>query len=160
MRKLLDVAANLSKDDLLEFRSVAVREYPSVVPLIEEYLHLADRASTSVPVNAGLNSSRRSRNAAPHLFDMLRDKRAFPANSDLSDFAGRILPDMTRRRFEKMSRGEIAAKITEYVEGLDPRRRQELEASMRDSMIPGVNKPADRKSFLSKWEKIIKGIEL
>src|SRR5208282_3925871 len=58
VRKLLDVAANLSKDDLLEFRSVAIREYPSVVPLIEEYLHLANRANTSVPLSTGLTPSR------------------------------------------------------------------------------------------------------
>jgi len=31
---------------------------------------------------------------------------------------------------------------------------------MRDAMISGTDKKSDRKSFLSKWEKIIKGIEL
>ena len=44
--------------------------------------------------------------------------------------------------------------------GLRPTTRDELEASMREAMKTGAKKPADRKSFLSKWEKIIKGVEL
>jgi len=67
---------------------------------------------------------------------------------------------MTTRRFDKMSRGEIVAKIIEYVETRDAKTRHDLEASMRDAMISGTDKNSDRKSFLSKWEKIIKGIEL
>jgi hypothetical protein len=31
---------------------------------------------------------------------------------------------------------------------------------MRDAMIYGTEKTSDRRSFLSKWEKIIKGIQL
>ena len=162
IRKVVDVAAGHSKEDLAAFRSAALREYPSLVPLIDEYLQFAERADTNVvPLNSGGNSSRRSKpEATPtHLFDMLRDKRAFPSNSDLSDFAGRILPNMTRKRFDKMSRGEIVAKIIEYVETLDAKTRRDLEASMRDAMTPGASKP-DRRTFLSKWERIIKGIQL
>jgi hypothetical protein len=94
-----------------------------------------------------------------HLFDMLRDKRLFNSNSDLADFAGRVLPSMSRHRFDKMSRGDIAARIIEYLETRDRNTREQLEASMRTAMATGVEKPADRKSFLSQWEKIIKGIE-
>jgi len=164
IRKVVDVAAGHSKEDLAAFRSAASKEYPSVVPLIDEYLQFAERADTNVlPLSSGGNSSRRPKvpeGTPTHLFDMLRDKRAFPSNSDLSDFAGRILPNMTRKRFDKMSRGEIVAKIIEYVETLDAKTRRDLEASMRDAMTPGASKPADRRSFLSKWERIIKGIQL
>jgi hypothetical protein len=59
-----------------------------------------------------------------------------------------------------MSRGEIVAKIIEYVETLEPKTRRDLEVSMRDAMKPGTGKAADRRSFLSKWERIIKGIQL
>jgi hypothetical protein len=165
IRKVVDVAAGLSKEDLATFRSKALREYTSLVPLIDEYLRFAERADTDVlPLTPGGNSSRHPKTAEPvpaHLFDMLRDKRAFPSNSDLSDFAGRILPNMTRRRFDKMSRGEIVAKIIEYVETLDTKTRRDLESSiMKDAMTPGTNKSVDRRSFLSKWERIIKGIQL
>jgi hypothetical protein len=94
-----------------------------------------------------------------HLFDMLREKKLFKSNSDLADFAGRVLPSMSRHRFDKMSRGDIAARIIEYLETRDLRTREELEASMRAAMSSGVDKPAERKSFLSQWERIIKGIE-
>lgn len=164
IRKVVEVAAGLSKEDLASFRSAAIREYSSVVPLIDEYLRLAERADTHVlPKSHASNNFHRSKNAESspeHLFDMLRDKRAFPSNSDLSDFAGRILPNMARKRFDKMSRGEIVAKIIEYVETLDAKTRRDLEASMKDAMAPGLGKPADRRSFLSKWERIIKGIQL
>src|SRR5262249_10362029 len=118
-----------------------MREYISLVPLIDEYLMFAERADTDVLPRPSANPSRHSRNADPshmHLFDLLRDKRAFPSNSDLSEFAGRIIPSMTRKRFDKMSRAEIVAKIIEYVETKDPKTRQDLEASMRDAMTSGA----------------------
>jgi hypothetical protein len=93
-----------------------------------------------------------------HLFDLLREPRLFPSNLDLSEFAARVLPNMSRKRFDKMSRGDIAARIIEYLETRDPHTRERLEASMRDAMTSGSH--ADRQSFLSQWEKIIKGIEL
>jgi hypothetical protein len=165
VRKIVDVAAGHSKDDLLEFRSVAEREYRSLVPVIDAYLDLSERAETDVSVAAGVSRKSKSRassrdSADMHLFDLLRERRLFPSNSDLSEFAGRVLPNMSRRRFDKMSRGDIAARIIEYLETREPRTRQNLEASMREAMIVGPARPADRKSFLSKWEKIIKGIEL
>lgn len=164
IRKVVDVPLGYSKENLAAFRSTARREYPALVRLIDDYLEFAEKADTDVqPFGLHANSSRRQKPADPtqmHLFDLLRDKRAFPSNSDLSEFAGRILPNMARKRFDKMSRGEIVAKIIEYVETLDPKTRQDLEASMRDAMTPRAGKPADRRSFLSKWEKIIKGIEL
>ena len=163
IRRLVEVPLGYSKDDLLIFRSVASREYPSFVPLIDEYIQLAGRADTVVTVATGASTkgrSRRSRSSPElmHLFDLLRDKKLFPSNSDLSGFAARIIPSMTTlTRWEKMSRGEIVAKIIEYVETRDPRARQALEVSMRDALNSGPDKPSDRRSFFSKWEQIIKG---
>ena len=95
-----------------------------------------------------------------HLFDLLRERQLFPSNPDLSEFAGRVLPSMSRKRFDKMSRSDIAARILEYLEKKDSRTRKSLEISMREAMKTGRQGKVDRKSFQSEWEKIIKGIEL
>jgi len=95
-----------------------------------------------------------------HLFDLLREKKLFPSNSDLVEFAERILPDMRSYRYDKMSKSDIAARVLEYLETLDPRRKHELEQSMRNAMVVSTARSSDRRSFLSTWEKIIKGIEL
>ena len=163
LRKIIDVPAGYSKEDLVNFRSVASREFPAFVAIMDEYLRFAERADTAVMsegIAPGSKSMRRSGSDSMHLFDMLRDKRLFPLNSDLADFAGRVVPDMGRYRFDKMSRGDIASRIIEYLETKDKKTRQGLEASMREAMTSDSDRPAIRKSFFTKWEKIIKGIEL
>jgi hypothetical protein len=164
VRKIVDVPVGYSKQDLIIFRNLASTEYPSLVPLIDAYLLLAERADTEVQLQAhALGQKATKRKTEPrqmHLFDLLRDRRLFPQNSDLSDFAVRILPNMTRRRFDKMSRGDIAARIIEYLESRDPRTRESLETSMREAMTSGTDsKLPDKRSFLTKWERIIKGLE-
>lgn len=165
--KIVSVPAGYSKDDLLSFRRVAARDYPGLVPVIDEYLRLADRAETDVSPRTGGPKTARTATKSNgggqppemHLFDLLREKRLFPSNADLSTFAARVLPNMTARRFDKMSRGDIAGRIIEYLETLDRRTREQLEASMRQAMNSPSEKAADRKSFFSTWEKIIKGIQ-
>jgi hypothetical protein len=163
IRKIVEVPLGYSKGDLLAFRSVASRDNSTLVPLIDEYIRLADRADTDVIPAPSTNSKNRAKRkpSSPeqmHLFDLLRDKKLFPSNSDLSGFAARIIPSMTTlTRWEKMSRGEIVAKIIEYVETRDLSTRRALEASMRDALVSGSDKSSDRKSFFSKWEQIIKG---
>ncbi len=157
--KIADVSAGYSKEELVEFLNVAERQYPSLIQIMVEYLRLAERSDTRMASFAAKKSRRDP--GTMHLFDLLREKRLFPLNSHLSEFAGRVLPNMSRRRFDKMSRGDIAARIIEYLETLSPRTRRELEDSMREAMnTDGAARRASRKSFLSKWERIIKGIEL
>jgi hypothetical protein len=166
IRKIVEVPLGYSKGDLLAFRSVASRDYSSLLPLIDEYIGLAERADTNVIPAPGINSKNRAKRSPTspeqmHLFDLLRDKKLFPSNSDLSGFAARIIPSMTTlTRWEKMSRGEIVAKIIEYVETRDLSTRRALEASMRDALVSGSDKSSDRRSFFSKWEQIIKGTHL
>jgi hypothetical protein len=88
---------------------------------------------------------------------MLRDRRLFPSNLELADFAVRIIPNIPRSRFSKISRPEIAARIIDFIETLTPDIRQNLEESMREAMAADVEKPSDRKSFFQQWERIIKG---
>ena len=96
-----------------------------------------------------------------HLFDLLREKRLFASNTDLASFAAKVLPGIKGNRFDKMSRGDIAARIIEFLETKDSSTRRELEASMREAMDSTISgRAVDRRSFVSKWEKIIKGIEL
>jgi hypothetical protein len=164
LTKILDVPAGYSKEDLTMFRSIASREYPSLLPLIEDYLRLAERSETDVTSVGLSNTPKRSRKAPSdemHLFDLLREKRLFASNSDLADFAARVLPGIKGNRFDKMSRGDIAARIIEFLETKDARARRDLEASMREAMqSTSSGRTVDRKSFVSKWEKIIKGIQL
>jgi hypothetical protein len=169
IRKAVDVAGGYSKEDLVAFRNQAVRNYPLLVPLIDDYLRLAEESDTDSFPSSGLlfplNSKKQKSGAKSdasnmHLFDLLRSKKLFPSNSILADFAARIMPNMRVYRFDKMSRADIAGRIIEYLEDRDPRTREELESSMREAMLTPAPRNTDRKSFLSKWEKIIKGIPL
>lgn len=164
VRRMLDLAERYSKEDLANFRDIARRDFPSVCPIIDEYLRMAERADSDAPLSPPFLRrplpARRGEGQPMHLFDLLRDRRLFASNSDLAEFAGQILPNMSRHRFDKLSRGDIAARVIEYLETLDPRMRERLETSMRSALKSGTPKPSDRKSFFSKWEKIIKGIEL
>jgi hypothetical protein len=155
-----------SMDELWSFRQIARLENPSLEPLIDAYLLIAERSQTDVQLpSAGARVPQRKRNGAQmHLFDLLREKTFFPQNLELAQFASRVLPHMRTYRFDKMSRSDIAARIIEYLEGqTDPITKRRLEESMRGAMTEMKRRPAkksERKSFLSKWEKIIKGIEL
>jgi hypothetical protein len=142
---------------LRQFRDIARRENPSLVPLIDEYVALADRSDTDVRLRPTV---RRSRARPMHLFDLLREKTFFPQNLDLATFASRVLPHLRTYRFDKMSRSDIAARIIEHIEESDPGTRDALELSMRDALAAMSGRPSkesERKSFLSQWEKIIKG---
>lgn len=161
LRRIIDVPLGLSIDDLFEFKRLAQRDHPVILGIIDGYIELTERSESGV---ATLRSGRQIRlPGSPehqmHLFDLLRERRLFPRNDDLSKFAAKILPNMSRNRFDKMSRGDIAARIIEYLETRDVGTKERLEASMRDALMSGGEKP-DRKNFLSEWEKIIKGIEL
>lgn len=164
-RKILDVAADYTIDNLRLFRSMSREENPSLSRIIEDYLLLARRAETDVDNNGpkSLPPLQRGRIAQMHLFDLLREKKFFPRNSDLAGFAARVVPEMRTYSFDKMARSDIAARIVEHVENSDPRARRALEQSMRDALANiGQKSPGrvDRESFLSRWERIIKGLEL
>jgi hypothetical protein len=165
IRKALAVPADYSIDDMRKFLKVAETDYPSLLPIVYAYLQLAESSQTEVLLPREHIGKRNPRDRLQmHLFDLLRQKAFFPQNLDLAEFASRVLPQLRTHRFDKMSRSDIAARIIEYLESqqnADTRNR--LEASMRDAlqeMKRRTMKQADRKSFLSKWEKIIKGTEL
>jgi hypothetical protein len=161
----MEVPLDYTVEELRSFRKLAMRENPSLVRMIEGYIDLAVNSETRAGVDASSTSAapKRGRGAQMHLFDLLREKTFFPLNSDLAQFAARVVPGMRTYSFDKMARSDIAARIIEYIEGSDPRARAALEASMREALFSikkGPTKKLDRRSFLSKWERIIKGLEL
>ena len=159
IKRIVEVPLGYSKDDLVLLRSLASKEYSALLPLIDEYVRLAERSATNMP-SASERRVHPGANRQPndmHLFDMLREKKLFPSNAELAEFAGKILPGIRGNRFDKMSRGDIAARVIEYLETKDSKTREALEVSMREAMKPDRPKPIERQSFLSKWENIIKG---
>lgn len=157
--RLTELAAAYSREELVTFRSIATREYPALVPLIDQYVRLAEKNETNVQPRRVKSSGRPRRPEAEiHLFDLLREKKLFPSNSDLAQFASRVMPNIEGRRFHKMSRADIAARIIEHLETLNGRTREALETSMREAMDSTPEKTSDRKTFFSTWEKIIKGL--
>lgn len=163
IRKAVDLTASYSVEDLWNFRNLAMTESPMLVRLINAYVELAEKSEVDVlPPDS---RSKRSRNGGrAHLFDLLREKEFFPQNVDLAEFAARVLPHMRPFSFNKMSRADIAGRIIEYLEAQrDPRAREKLESSMREALGEMKRRSvtsSNRRSFLSKWERIIKGLEL
>src|SRR4028118_539564 len=156
-RDVLDIPLGRSKQDLLAFRDLAHRNHRSLVPIIDEYLRLAEISDSDVRVKRPAAARKGPRQM--HLFDLLREKTFFPQNLDLARFAERVLPHLRTFRFDKMSRSDIAARIIEHIESRDTDTRDMLEESMRSALSEMSGKPAkeiERKSFLSKWESIIK----
>jgi hypothetical protein len=162
IKRIVDVAGGYSKDDLISFRSTASQQYPTLVPVIDEYIRLAERSDTEVESIREKDSGSRygTKIERMHLFDLLREKKLFPSNSDLVEFAERILPDMRAYRYDKMSKSDIAARVLEYLETLPAKQKAKLEDSMRSAMTKNSAGRTDHRSFLTTWERIIKGIEL
>ena len=134
--KITEITAGYTIDQLIEARNLAAKDYPGLVPLINGSVALARRSELDFSPDG---KQLRIRKGAPrksvpasdmHLFDLLQRSEAVPSNQDLSEFAARILPGMSRSRFSKVSIGDIATRIIEYLETLEPGTRHKLEVSM------------------------------
>jgi hypothetical protein len=121
-RDAANVAAGYSQDDLFAFRHLAQTEYPALVPIIDGYIDLITRSETGV-VPRGIARKPEKQPKSIHLFDLLREKTFFPQNLDLARFAARVLPGIKTYRFDKMSRGDIAARIIEHIEASEPKTK-------------------------------------
>ncbi len=161
--KLTDALAQVGAEDLHDYEGWAKDGYGHLVPIFKACEQLLARFGPEIYRPAShLRIPLRSRHReGEHLFDLLRSKEHFPTNLELSQFASRILPDMSAKRFDKMSRADIAARIIEYLETFDLRTRKKLEQSMRAALMEApVREKGIDQSFFSQWQKIIKGIEL
>ena len=158
-RAILDIPLGRSREELITYLHMAEDQHPSLVPIIKCYIELAER-STSNYTSHMEKTRKTATSRQKHLFDLLRAKEFFPQTLDLARFAARIIPEIPTSRFSKISREEIAAKIIVYIEGKGPSARRELEMSMRNALSELGDQPrpaVERQSFLSKWERIIKG---
>jgi hypothetical protein len=161
--KLTDALTQVSPDDLNDYERWASEGYVHLIPILKGCEELLRRFGPEInrPVGSYRLPVRNRYKDSEHLFDLLRSKEYFPTNLELAQFASHILPDMSAKRFDKMSRADIAARIIEYLETFDPRTRKKAEYSMRTALmrLPASEKGIDQ-SFFSQWQRIIKGIEL
>ena len=156
---LSDLLSSVTRDDLMRFRHLARHGFADLVPVIEGCIKMIGRRK--MPPETALRSAEMpQRSSSEHLFDLLRSKKHFPTNSRLAEFATRILPGITRKRYDKMSRADIAGQIIEYIESFPARKRERLESLIRDAIkSPDRQAGEQQESFFSKWEKVIKGLE-
>ena len=144
--RLVEIPTFYSKRELNKFLERADFDFPGLTKIIEEYIRLAERGECDVKDKLGRrdtylhsrflgSASAFNSKFEMHLFDLLRSKKLFTTNTELAEFAKRILPKMERRRFDKMSRGDIAVRIIEHLEARKPETRRRLEKSMREALV-------------------------
>lgn len=172
LRKAADLPIGYSIDDLIWFKTIAERQYPALAPLVSACIYLVQQSDMKIAAEgldlkgSGKEESRHtepSRNPEPissDLSSLFMSQELFPRNNDLATFALRLMPDMRSYRFDKMSRGEIASRLVQHVERLDSKKRIQLETALREAVSALGEKSADTRSFVSKWENIIKSIKL
>jgi hypothetical protein len=161
LSRLTDMMIDYTPDQLRNFHNIAKQRFPAAAPVIRAYIEWANPTAGEKREAESKSRKPETGSDTSHLYDMLRSKELFPQNSDLAQFASRVLPGMAKRRFDKTSRTTIAGQIIEYLETLNSGKRERLEQAMRQAMTTlksgGKSEP---RSFFSQWEKIIKGIEL
>ena len=156
---LSDLLSSVTRDDLMRFRHLARHGFADLVPVIEGCIKMIGRRKLPPETTIG-STDVPQRGSDEHLFDLLRSKEHFPTNSRLAEFATRILPGITRKRYDKMSRADIAGQIIEYIEAFPARKKERLESLIREAIkSPDRQAREQQESFFSKWEKIIKGLE-
>jgi hypothetical protein len=168
--RLADTSTVYSLKELECFLELAGQDFFAFTPIIKDFIKLAKKTSSDVPyrlTKLGTNYSAVTTYATPkeehfrpqkHLFDLLRSKELFSSNNDLANFAKRILPSISNKRFDKMSRGDIAIRIIEYIENHN--KRDLLEKTIRDALVSMSDSPKDnrkKQTFFRKWENIVKG---
>ena len=163
LRKVAELPSGYAIDDLRRFQRIAERQYPELVPVIKAYIYLVQLSYAEMPKPQSPGKppeKRRKKVDERPLFDLFRDRGFFSTNSELVKFALGVAPDMKHYRFDKMSRGAIAFKLVEHLEKLPNHTRARLEISMREAMDAAPDKSEDRQIYVSKWERIIKGLAI
>lgn len=163
--KLADISSLYNPEELKQFLKIAECDFPAFKPTIKTLITLTKKTSSEVSYRLKSNTQNFNRftvdNASKkhsHLFDLLRSKELFATNSELANFAKRVLPSISNKRFDKMSRGDIATRIIEYIEG--HKKKDLLEKTMRDALVSMSDYPTDnqkKQTFFRKWEDIVKG---
>lgn len=177
LRKAAELPIGYTIDDLLYFKRIAERQYPALAPLVAACIHLAQSsemaiamegpppvkarenpqtpaASPTVPASSGNGHRPRDMTA------LLRDEKLFPKNTDLVRLATRLLPDMHHYRFDKMSRSSIIGKVVDHMQTLPDKKRLQIEGALRQAADATRNESPVTSTFFSRWEDIIKNMNL
>ena len=163
LKKAADLPIGYTIDDLLWFQTVAKRQYPSLAPLVAACIHLAQDANLKISVEGTDRFVIKKRSIAANrgdLLSILRDPKLFPRNSDLSRLATRLMPNMHAYRFDKMSRGEIALRVLQYLESTDQKTRSQLESALRDAAELPPETEDQRQGFVARWENVIRDMKV
>ena len=171
LRKAADFPVGYNVDDLLYFQRIAERHYPALAPLVAACVHLAQASDLAIaaegskPAKRGtvVRPTRAQANGyhQPEMTSLLRDEKLLPKNTDLIKLANKLLPDMHQYRFDKMSRSSIIGKITDHMDTLPPKKRIRIENVLKQAADATRNEPSvSPTSFFTRWEDIIKNIEL
>lgn len=166
LERLAVLSREYSIEDLRWLKKEAVGRYPSAIPMIDACLSLAasdNRALRSEPVSDEKppKSGQADVRLNSPLSAALLNAERFPANSDLVAFARSILPTFPELRFDKMGRGRIVDTIIAHMQKAAPETRGSFERALLQSGHANsddvTNPKGARSSFLSDWERVIKG---
>jgi len=171
--RLTDFLSNYSVQELRSFLDLAGRGFPAIASVIEACIQMLDTSARETKEGLIYTPTGITEPATkwPKAVDIPKDllslshlllsKELFRTNHDLAKFAARVLPGMPKLRHDKMSRHDIVGKITGYLEKVNFRKREQLEASMRKAIdVMSAGEQKEVQSFFSQWENIIKGIQL
>ena len=178
LRKAAELPIGYTVDDLLYFQRIAERQYPALAPLVAACIHLAQTSEMAiamegpapekpqasqdpplVPPATTLASSGNGHHTRA-MAVLLKDETLFPKNTDLVRLATRLLPDMRHYRFDKMSRSSIIGKVVDHMDALPARKRTKIEGALREAAEATRNDPPATASFFTRWEEIIKNLNL
>jgi hypothetical protein len=159
LQKAAALPMDYSVEDLLWLKSIAAKQYPSLVPLISACVTLIRGEEAK-----GERSEAPEHRAAPSRFEMAAldplinaflDTKRFPSNSDLIRFAKINIPSMPDYRFDKMSRQRIARTVAGCVMRAPPDVVKAIEKQVWPRDAAG-RVPKEAASFLAGWENVIK----
>ena len=159
--EVAEIVAKYSVEELMDLHRHSLQGFKFMTSFIDATIEAARMGETDMLIEyaeSGAMSKSPSRGLkSNHLFDLLRAKELFDTNADLADFAQRLFRGMASKRYDKMSRGEIAVHIVEYIENQSPMARRQLESMLRKALKNRrfARTGADE-SFFSEWQRIIK----
>ena len=161
LEKLAALSREYSVDDLRWLRKEAAHRYPSAIPLVEACLSLASSdvrpTKVDVPTNASSHIKHHvAARASLPVSQALSDISRFHSNSDLIKFAKATMPELPDLRFDKMGRARIVDTIVAYAQRAPVAVRRDFEMALLGREM--ASSPSQTgSSFLSSWEKVIKG---
>lgn len=153
------ILSEYTTNQLNEFRYISKNSFPEMTSVIEAFLQVLNSNIKKVSYNKDVGLIKKiipTNMEKLSLENLFMSKDLFPSNKDLIEFTNRILKK--KINLVRPSRATIVKKIMRALDSLNSNRREKLERMIRDEIAKGNNFKSQ--SFFSRWEEIIKGIEL